>query len=419
MLLSAKSVAAALALYSTCASAGLIPKLLPGFVSTNGQKFQLNGRPYYFAGTNAYWFQFISDINDVSLAMDKAKAAGLEVIRTWGFNEVNVTTIPGGLPQYGGEGAGPSTIYFQSWDNGVPTINYGDNGLKRFDKVVKLAEKKGIKLVVALTNNWADYGGMDVYTVNLGGQYHDDFYTNPKIKAAFKKYIKAVVTRYALSPAIFSWQLGNEPRCGADGTRNLPRSANCTAAVVTAWIDEMSKYIKTLDPLHLVSSGVEGFYNRPGEADWAYNGADGVDFDAITKLPHIDYGTFHCYPDWWSKTVDWTTQFIKDHAASQKKIGKPVVMEEYGWLLEEDREAWLGVTSNVTRVEALTKWQNAALEGRLAGDQYWQFGLSGLSFGKSTDDGFTIFLEDAEAKTLVYDHVKKVNKQNQGWFWPF
>lgn len=28
--------------------------------------------------------------------------------------------------------------------------------------------------------------GMDVYTVNLGGTYHDDFYTNPKIIAAFK-----------------------------------------------------------------------------------------------------------------------------------------------------------------------------------------------------------------------------------------
>lgn len=31
-----------------------------------------------------------------------------------------------------------------------------------------------MKLIVALTNNWADYGGMDVYTVNLGGKYHDD-----------------------------------------------------------------------------------------------------------------------------------------------------------------------------------------------------------------------------------------------------
>jgi len=33
------------------------------------------------------------------------------------------TTVPGGLPQYGGEGAGPSTIYYQSWVNGTATIS--------------------------------------------------------------------------------------------------------------------------------------------------------------------------------------------------------------------------------------------------------------------------------------------------------
>lgn len=46
--------------------------------------------------------------------------------------------------------------------------------ISAFDKVVKAAEKNGIKLLVAFTNNWADYGGMDVYTVNLGGKHHDD-----------------------------------------------------------------------------------------------------------------------------------------------------------------------------------------------------------------------------------------------------
>lgn len=131
---------------------------------------------------------------------------------------------------------------FQRWyDNGTSTID-----LSGFDKVVKAADKVGMKLLVALTNNWADYGGMDVYTVNLGGKYHDDvcglrelflvsaiwlltrnqFYTVPKIKNAFKRYVKAMVTRYKDSPAIFAWELANEPRCGADGVRNLPRSEN-------------------------------------------------------------------------------------------------------------------------------------------------------------------------------------------------
>lgn len=95
--------------------------------------------------------------------------AGLRVFRTWGFNDKNVTYDPNGLPQYGGEGAGATESVFQWWDNGVPTID-----VTGFDKVVDGAANAGIKLIVALTNNWADYGGMDVYTVNLGGQYHDD-----------------------------------------------------------------------------------------------------------------------------------------------------------------------------------------------------------------------------------------------------
>lgn len=106
----------------------------------------------------------------MELGLTAAKNAGLNVFRTWGFNDKNTTYVPGGLPDYGGEGAGTTEIVFQWWNkNGTSTID-----LEPFDKVVNAAEKTGIKLIVALTNNWADYGGMDVYTVNLGGRYHDD-----------------------------------------------------------------------------------------------------------------------------------------------------------------------------------------------------------------------------------------------------
>ena len=73
------------------------------------------------------------------------------------------------MPQYGGEGAGATEVVFQRWKDGKSTIDVAG-----FDKVVDAATKVGVKLIVALTNNWADYGGMDVYTVNLGGKYHDD-----------------------------------------------------------------------------------------------------------------------------------------------------------------------------------------------------------------------------------------------------
>jgi mannan endo-1,4-beta-mannosidase len=143
----------------------------------------------------------------------------------------------------------------------------------------------------------------------------------PEVKKAFK--------RYKDNPTIFAWELANEARCGADGVRNLPRSDKCTPEVITAWYDEMSTYIKSLDKHHLVTTGSEGGFNVES-VDWAYNGSDGSDFDAELKLKNIDFGTFHSYPDWWSKTVLWTVQWIKDHGKSMRAAKKPVVHEEYG-----------------------------------------------------------------------------------------
>jgi mannan endo-1,4-beta-mannosidase len=141
-----------------------------------------------------------------------------------------------------------------------------------------------------------------------------------------------MVTRYRNSPAIMAWELGNEPRCGADGVRNLPRSpAGCTPDLLTSWIDEMSTYIKRLDRNHLVTWGGEGGFNYESD-DWAYNGSDGGDFEEELRLRNVDFGVFHSYPDWWSKTVQWTDQWIRDHARVARKVGKPVVHEEYGML---------------------------------------------------------------------------------------
>ena len=179
-----------------------------------------------------------------------------------------------------------------------------------------------------------------------------------------------MVNRYKDSPAVFAWELGNEPRCGADGTRNLPRSANCTVSTITSWAKEISGYIKGLDSHHMVAVGTEGFFNGTSD-DWAYSGADGVDSESLLKLKDVDFGTFHLYPDWWSKTVEWGTNFTIAHAKLQHKVKKPVISEEYGWLLDVDRQAWLGRSSNITREEAIGAWQKAVLQNGIAGDMYW------------------------------------------------
>lgn len=190
-----------------------------------------------------------------------------------------------------------------------------------------------------------------------------------------------MVTRYKDSPTIFAWELANEPRCGADGVRNLPRSDDCTTETLGSWIDEMSTYVKSLDPHHLVTWGGEGGFNI-GSDDGFYSGSDGGDFDRELSLENIDFGVFHSYPDWWGKTVEWTDQWIRDHAVAGRKAGKPVIAEEYGWMTDEARQEYLGTVSNITRTQAVGGWQKIGLEEKMP-DLYWQFGYSGYSYGRN------------------------------------
>jgi hypothetical protein len=58
----------------------------------------------------------------------------------------------------------------------VPHVVFQDN-------VIAAAKANDIRLIVMLTNNWSDYGGMDVYVDQIigQGQPHDYFYTNPEV----------------------------------------------------------------------------------------------------------------------------------------------------------------------------------------------------------------------------------------------
>jgi hypothetical protein len=60
-----------------------------------------------------------------------------------------------------------------------------------------------------------------------------------------------------------------------------------------------------------------------------------------------------------------------------------------------DKLAWLGVTANLneTRVSVMSEWQEISLNYTMS-NMYWQLGVCALSFGCSTDDGFTIYLNN-------------------------
>ena len=244
--------------------------------------------------------------------------------------------------------------------------------------------------MLPFVNNWDDFGGINTYSKAFGCNA-TTFYTHSAAQKAYKAYIKTIVNRYKKSTAVFAWELGNEPRC-----------KGCKTEVITKWAGEISRYIKSLDANHMVTLGDEGWFapaNAPAGADgsYGYGGGEGIDFVANLKIPTLDYGTFHLYPDSWGYNYTWGSTWIAQHDAVGKKSGKPIVLEEYG----------APFPGNHTWVEG--PWQEAVSKSNIAADQIWQFGPRGASVERAVfEDVNTIFYGDEEYEVLGRKHAERM-----------
>jgi mannan endo-1,4-beta-mannosidase len=155
------------------------------------------------------------------------------------------------------------------------------------------------------------------------------------------------------------------------------------------WAREMSDYLRGLDPSHLIAVGDEGFLARNRPSDWPYNAAEGVDHEALTRLPNVDFGTVHLYPDHWNRTVDWGTAYIREHAQAAVALGKPAVLEEFG------------LQDKALRATAYRDWTAAALAPGFGGWQFWM--LAGMRQDGTLYpdfDGFTVYGSSATDDVL-------------------
>jgi len=308
------------------------PAANAGFVTRAGSTLKLNGKPFRFGGTNNYYLFYKSPamVDDV---FADARTAGFDVLRTWAFGLI------GNADGSNSVAPAPDGVYFQYFDGAKPAFNDGPDGLERLDYVIDAARRAGLRLVLPLTNNWSDFGGIDQYVRWRGATHHDDFYTDPVIKGWYKEYLDHILNRvntitgvrYRDDPTIMMWELGNEPRCKGSGI--YPQSAACTTATVTGWAGEMSAYLKSLDPHHLVGVGDEGFFcDGPDAPDWIDNCGEGVDSIALSSLPAVDVMSYHLYPDsWGNRTAAWADGYITRHNTAARQIGKPAMLGEFGW----------------------------------------------------------------------------------------
>jgi len=366
------------------------PSTKDGFVTRHGAELKLDGKKFRFGGTNNYYLMYKSPLMVDDVFAD-ANSAGFTVLRTWGFLDIGNQD---GSNSVAGKADG---VYFQYWDGTRPAYNDGADGLERLDYVLKAARDANIKLIVPLTNNWNDFGGIAQYVRWRGAQYHDDFYTDPVIRGWYKDWISHVLNRtntltgvkYKDDPTVMTWELGNEPRCKGSGL--YPTSPNCTTQVLTAWADEMTRHIKSVDRKHLASVGDEGFFcDDRTSSDWTINCGEGVDSVALAKLPAVDVMSYHLYPHHWGKDAPWGTAWIERHNREARRAGKPAMLGEFGWVEKADRNP------------VYQEWTDAARETGASGWLYWI--LSGVQDDGSLYpdyDGYTVYCPSAVCITLA------------------
>ncbi|MFC5529747.1 S-layer homology domain-containing protein [Cohnella yongneupensis] len=413
-------------------------------VKKRGSQFSLDDRTFYFNGWNTYDLAFKDNLtksrNDkavvytadnrkidllikkdtvvtyqeqIDRAMLEAKKLGATVFRTWGFFI---------------EPANAHSYYKPDW-------TFNEAQFEEFDYLMESARKNGIRVIVTLTNYWDDMGGIKAYTEHLGLDSKLKFFTDPAAKDMFKAYIDKFTERvntvngvkYSEDPALFAWDLMNEPRMDKNDDRSAEQNLyDPDGAKLGAWIDEMSTYIKSKDPNHLVTAGSEGHgYRNPAANNepWARTDeGNGDDPISVLNQPNVDFATFHLYPnaDWLKYTLHQAQALIQGFVADAHAIGKPVVMEE--WNIEKDlsvRDPNNGDAevqpSDPTYSAVRQQWFREMLETfREAGgdgSQVWSFESSAADAGFSVTSYSPAYAAINDRPfTLIYaDESKKLN----------
>jgi mannan endo-1,4-beta-mannosidase len=323
-------------------------------IGRSGTTFVRGNVPFYAPGANNYflWFKPESMIDEV---LNDAKAMGLNTIRLFAFCDGDEKD------GYCFQGKG-TRWHPEQQGAGV----YDEATFRKLDYILARAGELGIRLILPLANQWDDnFGGMRQYVnwlwtadetqipeelrqpwlrdVNFNAitsdeekalyqRYHDLFYTHAQTKAWYQAYVQYMINRvntytgivYKNDPAIFMWELANEPRLESDPT----------GEALHAWIVEMSAFIKSQDPNHLVGTGEEGWYCDPtrGVDEWRYNCKLGVDYIRNHQVSDIDACSFHLYPDGYGLTEEQAKAWIREHVDDcRQQVGKPTYFGEYGW----------------------------------------------------------------------------------------
>lgn len=366
---------------AACAPLGRIEPA-SGFVRRSGTGFARNGAAYRVVGANMWYAAWLgADAPFGSRArltreLDRLKALGVENLRIMASGEEGPlkNSIKPGFTRPDGS---PNETLFAG-----------------LDFVMAEIARRGMTAALVLSNFWEWSGGLQTLLWRSRGGYIDmndpahpwpafadstaEFYADTKARTFYAEHLDRLVTRvntitgrpYARDPAIFSWQLANEPRPGGSDAA-IARNAEA----YYDWIGASAARLRQLAPDHMVSLGQEGTHAANGQ-------------EAVVLRAHrdVDYLTAHIWPlVWgWAKGNDlagtWdnvetrTRAYMEAHTRVAATLGKPLVVEEFGF--PRDAEAYSPNATTLWRqrfyrlIHGLVEesWRSG---GPVAGSAFW------------------------------------------------
>ena len=334
-----------------------------GFVTTDGMRFTIDGKPFRFVGANVAVMYLEAERNNYAETLREAANDGVKVIRIWASAETGKESTVRSTG--GGDEKWPGKHLFRYGPD-----QWNEEAFTHLDKVVAEAAKDKLYVQICLVNWWRDTGGVTQYLKWAGIDAAEDnaphgintekalqFYTNEQVKKWYKAHVEKIVTRkntitgvsYKDDPTIMAWELINE----AQAPTGLWKDRK-------DWVEEMSGFLRSLDPHHLITPGTWGYRNAIERRAWIEE----------HSLLNIDFADVHNYPaddlDSFVDSPNALTEFLANRVAAAYSIGKPLVMGEYGMGLENGYKGF----SKVEWYRAY--FENSARLG-VAGAIYWIF----------------------------------------------
>jgi mannan endo-1,4-beta-mannosidase len=338
------------------------------FIGVSGTDFTLDGKPFFVTGVNNHYLTYGSQ-DEVTRVLDDAVAMGANVVRTFlqpviGSLDGSVATIWNWQKVGDAWDSAVKGTYLLYWDQAknAMAVNDGANGMQKVDFLVAEARKRRLRLIIAFLDFWDFTGGAQQMRAWYGSRDKSGFFFNdPRTKRDYRMWVSHVVQRvnsltrlaYREDPTIMAWELMNEGNARPESLR-------------LAWTAEMSAYVKSLDPNHLVSSGHANILEKLSDL----------------SIPSLDFGTWHGYPVFYKLTVKQFKDVITDFCQLAARAKKPVLLEEFGYARSNQDSAdayamWLDTLTRDLNCAGWMVWRLVSRQdsGRYPVDNHEQFDI--------------------------------------------